>query len=493
MKNLILLILLSTCIPTFAQSQFETHTLTSGHVDKNPVFASSYYPAQWILLNMELLAFERHSGSNSQICVIQMGPNGMLGQLTQITNAASLKRNPAIDYNSLYGHSGSVTHALAVWEDYRNSKWDLYASSFSTSWGWSVPYAFDTDQYNKSNVKIIGRDSAIFYIVYEKNNDIIYRKFNSRTAVVLEETNLTSSDPAVCGKPAIVYADYLYEFFIVTYEKTKANTKKAVYFRKRSSSGVWSSPDTAAYAGNNMNTGFAANNWAYPEMTFDSDRSGKYKMYATLLNPNGTKDQYLVQNIQQYSYYNYNHFQSFFYPIITDNTYFMVASYIRKSDVTKLFCLGNVPADSTLLGDSSLSIKSSINNGIRAGNIAVVWIAYAKDSLSFSNVYAKRISIVISGVKNLGTGVPEEYSLYQNYPNPFNPSTVIKFAVPKAGVVRLRVFDALGREVVTLVNEHLSEGTYETSFDASNYASGVYYYELNASNYKATKRMVYVK
>ncbi|MBL7128002.1 MAG: T9SS type A sorting domain-containing protein [Ignavibacteria bacterium] len=493
MKKLILLILLCTCIPTFAQSQFETHTLTSGHVDKNPVFASSYYPAQWILLNMELLAFERHSGSNSQICVIQMGPNGMLGQITQITNAASLKRNPAIDYNSLYGHSGSVTHALAVWEDYRNSKWDLYASSFSTSWGWSVPYAFDTDQYNKSNVKIIGRDSAIFYIVYEKNNDIIYRKFNSRTNTVLDEVNLTSSDPAVCGKPVIVNRDFpTGGSFIVSYEKTKADTKKAVYFRKRNNSGVWETPDTAAYAGNNMNTGFAASSWILPEMVFDSDRSGKYKMYATVLNTNGTKDQYLVQNIQQYSYCNYNHFQSFFYPIITD-TYFMVASYIRKSDVTKLFCQKYTPADSTLLGDSSLNVKSSMNNGIATGNIAVIWIAYTKDSLSFSNVYAKRTWIIFSGVKNLGTGVPEGYSLYQNYPNPFNPSTVIKFAVPKAGDVRLRVFDALGREVVTLVNEHLSAGTYEVAFNASGYASSVYFYRLHAGDYAETKRMVHVK
>ena len=493
MKNLILLILLCTYIPAFAQSQFVTHTITSGHVDKNPVFASSYYPAQWILLNMELLAFERHSGSNSQICVIQMGPFGMLGQLTQITNTASLKRNPAIDYNSLYGLGGSVTHGIAVWEDNRNSKWDLYASSFNTSWGWSAPYAFDTDQYNKSNVKIIGRDSVIFYIVYEKNNDIFYRKFNSRTTTVLEEMNLTSSEPAVCGKPAIVFSSFSSGFFIVTYEKTKADTKKAVYFRKRNSPGVWEAPDTAAYAGNNMNTGFATNAWIYPEVVFDSDRSGKYKIYSTVLNPNGTKDQDLIQNVQQLSYYNYNHYQSFFYPIITDNTYFMVASYIRKSDVTKLFCLKYPLPDSTLLGDSSLNVKSSMNNGIATGNIANIWIAYTKDSLSYSNVYAKRTWVVFSGVKNLGTGVPEKYSLYQNYPNPFNPSTMIKFAVPKACDVRLRVFDALGREVATLVNEHLISGTYQASFDASSYASGVYYYELKANNYKETKRMVHIK
>ena len=503
MKKLILyILLLSASIPAYTQTQFETHTITSGHVDKNPVFASTYYPAQWILLNMEFLAFERHSGSNSQICVIQMGPFGTFGQLTQITSAASLKRNPAIDYNGIYGLSGSLTHAIAVWEDYRNGKWDLFASSFNTSWGWSVPYAFDTDQYDKSNVRIIGVDSTIFYVVYEKNNDIIYRKFNSRTKTIIEEENLTLSDPAVCGKPAIVSRSRYTELFIVSYEKTKTDTKKAVYFRRRNNAGVWETPDSAAYIGNNHNLGFGSNNWTAPAMIFESDRSGHYKLYSTEFILTGALYQdMIILPAQQYPFYNYHSFESFNFPILTDITVFQAAAYVRKSNVTKLVCHKWYSyTDSTLLGDSTVNVKPSINCGISFGNNAVVWIAYTKDSLSFSNVYAKKILVIISNVKNLGTGVPEKYLLYQNYPNPFNPSTVIKFAVPKAGVVRLTVFDALGREVAMLVDEHLPAGTYETAFDASGNASGVYYYhiaihsdKLRADSFAETKRMVYLK
>jgi hypothetical protein len=75
--------------------------------------------------------------------------------------------------------------------------------------------------------------------------------------------------------------------------------------------------------------------------------------------------------------------------------------------------------------------------------------------------------------------VPTKYALYQNYPNPFNPSTTIKFSLPKAGNIILRVYDITGREVKTLINnEHLNRGTVTLSFNGSNLASGVYFYSL---------------
>ena len=85
------------------------------------------------------------------------------------------------------------------------------------------------------------------------------------------------------------------------------------------------------------------------------------------------------------------------------------------------------------------------------------------------------------------------YSLEQNYPNPFNPSTEIEFKVPQAGLVSLRVFDLLGKEIVTLINEHKSVGAYKVSFDASRLPSGVYFYTLQAGNFVSTKKMVLLK
>jgi hypothetical protein len=83
--------------------------------------------------------------------------------------------------------------------------------------------------------------------------------------------------------------------------------------------------------------------------------------------------------------------------------------------------------------------------------------------------------------------------LSQNYPNPFNPQTKIKFAVPKASFIKLIIYDLLGREVTTLVNEELRPGTYEADWDGSNYSSGVHFYKIIAGDYTETKKMVLMK
>ncbi len=76
--------------------------------------------------------------------------------------------------------------------------------------------------------------------------------------------------------------------------------------------------------------------------------------------------------------------------------------------------------------------------------------------------------------------IPKSYNLSQNYPNPFNPSTVINYQLPQAGKVILKVYDILGNEIITLVDENKDAGSYSVTFDASNLASGIYIYELTA-------------
>ncbi|MEO8211232.1 MAG: choice-of-anchor D domain-containing protein, partial [bacterium] len=104
----------------------------------------------------------------------------------------------------------------------------------------------------------------------------------------------------------------------------------------------------------------------------------------------------------------------------------------------------------------------------------------------------------IVGITNSSGIVPEKFSLSQNYPNPFNPVTKIKFDLPsivngELSIVSLKIFDVLGKEVATLVNEKLSPGSYEVEFNGSNFSSGIYFYTLNAGNFIETKRMLLIK
>jgi hypothetical protein len=98
-----------------------------------------------------------------------------------------------------------------------------------------------------------------------------------------------------------------------------------------------------------------------------------------------------------------------------------------------------------------------------------------------------------TGINLAPKEVPNKYSLMQNYPNPFNPTTNIKYQIAGNSFVSLIVIDALGREVATLVNENQSAGTYEATFNASQYSSGVYYYKLTAGGFTETKKMLIVK
>ncbi|MCW8803890.1 MAG: choice-of-anchor D domain-containing protein [Ignavibacteriaceae bacterium] len=89
--------------------------------------------------------------------------------------------------------------------------------------------------------------------------------------------------------------------------------------------------------------------------------------------------------------------------------------------------------------------------------------------------------------------IPADYSLLQNYPNPFNPSTIIEFKIPEVGLATLKIYDLLGRELKTLVNEEMQPGVYKIDFDASGLASGIYFYTLQTGEFMSTKKMVLLK
>jgi hypothetical protein len=89
--------------------------------------------------------------------------------------------------------------------------------------------------------------------------------------------------------------------------------------------------------------------------------------------------------------------------------------------------------------------------------------------------------------------VPTEFLLSQNYPNPFNPSTKIKYSVPQSSNVMIKVFDILGKEIETLINEEKPIGTYEITWYAEGLPSGVYFYQLKAGDYMSVKKMILLK
>jgi hypothetical protein len=99
----------------------------------------------------------------------------------------------------------------------------------------------------------------------------------------------------------------------------------------------------------------------------------------------------------------------------------------------------------------------------------------------------------LSGFVPVVLQVPDKYKLEQNYPNPFNPVTKINYSITKTGLVTLKVYGILGQEIATLVNDVKTAGNYFVDFDASNFASGVYFYKITVNDFVATKKMTVIK
>ncbi|MBK7160478.1 MAG: T9SS type A sorting domain-containing protein [Ignavibacteria bacterium] len=119
---------------------------------------------------------------------------------------------------------------------------------------------------------------------------------------------------------------------------------------------------------------------------------------------------------------------------------------------------------------------------------------FINDTLAYSvgeRVY--KYSTISVGINLSSSEIPSHFNLFQNYPNPFNPVTNLEFGIAKLGFVSLKVFDVLGKEVVTLVNEKLSPGVYESKFDGSSLSSGIYFYKLEAGDFIETKRMILIR
>jgi hypothetical protein len=119
------------------------------------------------------------------------------------------------------------------------------------------------------------------------------------------------------------------------------------------------------------------------------------------------------------------------------------------------------------------------------------WSVQALDNnFEGSNWAQEKITLVEDEIIS---NLPTSYSLDQNFPNPFNPSTTIDYSVPEVSFITLKVFDVLGNEIETLVNEEKPVGRYEINFDASSLPSGVYFYKLRGGNFVDTKKMILLK
>lgn len=114
-------------------------------------------------------------------------------------------------------------------------------------------------------------------------------------------------------------------------------------------------------------------------------------------------------------------------------------------------------------------------------------------SASDSSRYTTPSTPVITGVSGNTAELPKEFQLYQNFPNPFNPVTNIRFDIPKASFVKVKVYDLLGKEIANLINTEMEPGRYDVNWDGTNFASGIYFYRIEAKDFTKVMKMILIK
>ncbi|MCE1163852.1 MAG: T9SS type A sorting domain-containing protein [Bacteroidetes bacterium] len=169
------------------------------------------------------------------------------------------------------------------------------------------------------------------------------------------------------------------------------------------------------------------------------------------------------------------------------NWYALTYHFQIASDST--FPTGTIIFDTTL-SNASLPLRTGILNY----DTRYFWRLNATNSLGTSDwsvIFKFRVRTI--GIQNISTVIPEKFALMPNFPNPFNPVTKIRFMLPKSGNVKLKIFDMSGKELESPVNQYLQPGTYEYSWNASQYASGIYFYVLESNDYREVRKAVLIK
>jgi photosystem II stability/assembly factor-like uncharacterized protein len=174
-----------------------------------------------------------------------------------------------------------------------------------------------------------------------------------------------------------------------------------------------------------------------------------------------------------------------------------------NNGLTSLYVHSLASKDTLLFAGTSGGVFMTTNYGINWTckshnsldwhiNSIIILDNYIYEGTTIASVLKRSISD-ITEVNNYNNILPATFRLYQNYPNPFNPITKIRFELPSKDFVKLIVFDITGRIIEILINNELSSGVHEINWDASHYASGVYFYKIEASNFSETKKMILLK
>jgi hypothetical protein len=374
--------------------------------------------------------FDNRDGNNEIYYKLSTDAGVSWGADTRLTNNTASSAQPSVTV------SGSFVHV--VWSDGRDGNPEIYykrSTDAGISWGTDTRLTNSTGESYFSFVAVSG---SVVHVVWGDNhdgNDEIYYKRSTDEGVSWGTDTRLTNNIAPSLSPSFTVSGSVVH--VVWYDYRDGNQE--IYYKRSTDAGVSWGADTRL-TNNSAESKYpsVALSGSFVHVVWTDERDGNWEIY-----------------------------------------------YKRSTDAGVSW-----GADLRLTNYSYPSEFPSVS--VSGSVVHVVWYD-CRDGNGNSEIYYKRDPTGNVGIQNISTEIPSSYSLSQNYPNPFNPTTNIKFAIPKNEFVKITVFDILGKELETLLNEQLQPGTYETNWNASNYPSGVYFYRLTTGDFSETKRMLMIK
>ena len=405
------------------------------------------------------------------------------GPDARLTNNTAYSEYPSVSV------SGSVVHV--VWEDTRDGNSEIYYKR-STDGGssWEADTRLTNDPL-ESKLPSVSASGSIVHVVWndyrDVNYEIYYKCSTDGGASWGADTRLTNNT-AYSEYPSISVAGSAVH---VVWNDFRDGSDQ-IYYKRSTDGGASWGPDIRL-TNDSVSSQYPSVSVSGPVVyvVWTDWRDGNYEIYYKCSTDGGASwgtDTRLTNNP----------FTSLF-PSVSVSGLFVHVVWIDSRDGNdQLYYACSTDGGASWGADTRLTdnmyFSESPSVSVSGSVVHVVW----NDSRDGNTeIYYKRDSTgTVAGIKTVDVELPKEFSLSQNYPNPFNPTTKIRFGIPNDGTLHatsLRVYDVLGREVATLLNEATKPGTYERTFDGTGLASGVYLCKLQVGDFTQAKKLLLIK
>ncbi len=385
--------------------------------------------------------------------------------------------------------SGSVLHV--VWQDTRDGNEEIYyqrSTTGGTIWGAATRLTNSPGGSKYPSVSVSGTLVHVFWHDFRSGSWKIYYKRSTDSGVNWSVDTRLSDQGAAIGAEGYASTCVNGNYVHAAWHDSRDGYFEIYYKRSIDGGNNWSADVRLSNDPQGSDVPSISASGNYVHVTWYDQRDGNSEIYYKRSSDNGDNwsTDIRLTNAPDNS----------FFPVIeSSGNNVHIVWHDRRSGIYRPYYKHssdhgvNWENDYVLNNEPNLAHHPFI--AVSGSGVHVIW-----EDFRFTGpdiYYRKNPTGNNIGITMLSFETPSAFRLEQNYPNPFNPATQIKFDVPRAGNVRIAIYDMLGREVELLVNGKMEAGKYNADWNASGFASGVYFYKLEAGDYSAVRKMILIK